>query len=53
MQRITEAAEDVVEVIEIVVAFLQHGFVADCVVDQSVRVRHCAGASKVNQWNEK
>lgn len=48
MKGITKAAENVVEVIEIIVAFFQHGFVAICDIDLSVGVCHCAGAEKNN-----
>lgn len=44
MKSFTKAAEDVVEVVEIVVAFLQHGLVAVGNVYLSVGVCHCAGA---------
>lgn len=44
--QLTKAAEDVVEVVEIIIAFLQNCFVAIGDVDQSVGVSHCAGAEK-------
>lgn len=44
MKAFTKAAEDVVEVIEIIVAFFQHCSVAIGGVDLSVGVCHCAGA---------
>lgn len=43
---LTEAVEDVVKVIEIVVAFLHLGLIAHRVVDESVGVSHRAGANK-------
>lgn len=43
---LTEAVEDVVKVIEIVVALLYLGLVVHCVVDESVGVSHRAGAKK-------
>lgn len=49
--QLTEAAEDVVEVVEIIIAFLQNCFVAIGDVDQSVGVSHCAGAEKqIGEW---
>lgn len=47
MKSFTKAAEDVVEVIEIIVAFFQHCFVAVGDVDLSVGVCHCAGAESI------
>lgn len=48
---LTKAAEDVVEVVEIIIAFLQNSFVAIGDVVQSVGVGHCAGAEKLeDQW---
>lgn len=43
---LTKTAKNVVEVVEIIIAFLQHSFVAIGDVDQSVGVSHCAGAKK-------
>lgn len=42
----TKAAENVVEVVEIIIAFLQYSSVAIGDVDLSVGVSHCAGAGK-------
>lgn len=46
MKTFTKAAENVVEVIKIIIAFLQHCFVAICDINLSVRVCHGAGAEK-------
>lgn len=43
---LTEAVEDIVKVVEIVVTFLHLGLIAHCVVDKSVGVSHGAGANK-------
>lgn len=54
MKWFTKAAEDVVEVIEIIVAFLQHCFIAMCDIDLSVGVCHRAGAvEETNGWCDK
>lgn len=42
----TKAAENVVEVIKIIIAFFQHGFVSIGDVDLFVGVCHCAGAER-------
>lgn len=41
---LTKAAENVVEVIEIIIAFFQHGFVPNSFVDLLVGLCYCAGA---------
>lgn len=46
MRWFTKAAENVVEVIEVIVAFFQYCFIAIGDVDLSVGVCHCAGAEK-------
>ena len=46
MSWFTKAAENIVEVIEIIVALFQHCFVPICDVDLSVGVCHGAGAEK-------
>lgn len=43
---LTKAVEDVVKVIEIVVAVLYLGFIVHRVVDKSVGISHRAGADK-------
>lgn len=47
--KLTKAAENVVEVVEIIIAFLQYRSVAIRNIDLSVGVSHCAGAEKKNQ----
>lgn len=49
---ITKATEDVVEVIEIIVALFQHCFVALCVIDQSVGIGHCACTERERKKEE-
>lgn len=51
-KRITKAAENVVEVIEIIISLFQHCLVANGDVDLSVRVCHCAGAERQNRRNK-
>lgn len=46
VETFTKAAENVVEVIKIIIAFFQYCFVAICDVNLSVGVGHCAGAEK-------
>lgn len=43
---LTKAVEDVVKVIEIVVAVLYLGLIVHCVVDKSVGISHRAGADE-------
>lgn len=43
---LTKAVEDVVKVIEIVVAILYLGLIVHRVVDESVGISHCAGADE-------
>lgn len=43
---LTEAVEDVVKVVKIVVALLHLGLIAHCVIDESVGVGHRAGADE-------
>lgn len=50
--KLTKAAENVVEIVEIIIAFLQYSSVAIGDVDLSVGVSHCAGAGKNQKKNQ-
>lgn len=52
MEGLTKAAENVVEVIQIIIAFFQHGFVSIGDIDLFVGVCHCAGAERNKRWNK-
>lgn len=50
---LTKAAKNVVEVIEIIIAFFQHSFVPNSFVYLFVGLCHCAGAEREQmKWNK-
>lgn len=50
---LTKAAKDVVEVIEIIIPFFQHGFVPNSFIYLFVGLCYCAGAGRGQmKWNK-
>lgn len=53
MPILTKAAKNVVEVIEIIIAFFQHSFVPNSFFDLFVGLCYCAGAVRRQmKWNQ-